>query len=141
MGSMTSSTSSAGFADVRHHPAARALLVILGWIAAAAVVATAHVELDGISPSAGAVAIIAALIAVAGAYTRLCARRAGITHALGVGIVWLVLAILTEIIVTTRLGVGWYGLLGSPDRPLLRNIFLFAWIFAPVLFARAEDEE
>jgi hypothetical protein len=68
------------------------------------------------------------------------AREAGITHALGVGIAWLVLSIATEIALTTRVGHGWFTLLGSPDRPLLRNVLLFVWIFAPALFARRESE-
>jgi len=39
----------------------------------------------------------------------------------------------------THLGRGWYAVLGSPARPLLRNIFFFVWIFSPALFARRED--
>jgi hypothetical protein len=47
--------------------------------------------------------------------------------------------IVTEIAGTMRLGHGWYAVLGSPERPLLRNIFFFVWIFAPAIFARRED--
>ena len=53
----------------------------------------------------------------------------------------LILTVMTEIVVTTRIGHGWYALLGTPQWPLLRNIFLFVWIFAPALFARGEREE
>lgn len=125
--------------ETRHHPIATALLVVLSWAASAIVVASAHIELDPVSPWGGAVATIAAIVIGAYGYTRFCARQADITYALGVGIAWLVLSIVTEITVTTRLGHGWYALIGTPDRPLLRNVFLFVWIFAPVLFARRED--
>lgn len=129
------------FADVRHHPVTTAVLVSLFWIAAAVLVATCHAELDALSPSGGAVATIAAIVGVAYAYTRLCARQAGISHALGVGIAWLALAIISEITISSRIGHGWYSLIGTPDHPLLRNLFLFVWIFSPALFARREIEE
>ena len=125
-----------GFADVRHHPVTTALLVVLFWIAAAVLVATCHIELDALSESGSAVATIASIVIVAYAYTHFCARCAGIDHALGVGIAWLVLAIVVEITVTSRTGHGWYALIGSPDRPLMRNVFMFVWIFAPAFFAR-----
>jgi hypothetical protein len=104
------------------------LLVFLFWLAAALLVAMA-----------GAFVKIAAIVAVAFAYTRLCARCAGMPYALGVGIAWLVLTIAAELLMTAHLGRGWFGLLGSPERPLLRNIDLFVWIFAPALFARGEE--
>jgi hypothetical protein len=126
------------FAEIRHHPVTTAALVSLFWIAAAILVATCHTELDRLSPSGGAAATIAAIVLVAYAYTRMCARHAGIGHALGVGIAWLVLAIVTEITIGSRTGHGWYSLIGIPGRPLLRNVFLFVWIFAPSLFARGE---
>lgn len=129
------------FADVHHHPVMTAVLVFLFWLAAGVLVATCHVELDRLSPSGSAVAIIAAIVGAAWAYTHFCARCAGISHALGVGIAWLVLAIVTEIALTNRTGHGWYALLGTPNRPLLRNLFLFVWIFAPALFARREFAE
>lgn len=127
------------FAETHHHPVTTASLVVLFWAAAAIVVATAHIELDPLSTTGGAVATIAAIVVAAYCYTRFCARQAGVSHALGVGIAWLVLAIVTEMTLTSRLGHEWYDLLGSPDRPLLRNVFLFVWIFAPTLFARGED--
>lgn len=127
------------FAETRHRLATTAVLVALFWIVAAAAVFTAHTELDPISPWAGAVTTIAVIFLSAYCYTRFCAPRAGISHALGVGIAWLVLGILTEFAMTAHLGHGWYGLLGSPDRPLVRNVFLFVWIFAPVFFAHEED--
>ena len=130
-----------GWGDVRHHPVRSALLVFLLWIAAAVLVATCHIELDARSGSAGAAAAIASIVVVAYAYTRLCARGAGIDHALGVGIAWLLLAIVVEITITSRIGHGRYSLIGTPDHPLLRNIFLFVWVFAPAAFAQRQAEE
>ncbi|HKO59291.1 MAG TPA: hypothetical protein VJ276_25720 [Thermoanaerobaculia bacterium] len=111
------------------------MLVFLFWIAAAVLAGACHLELDVLSPSSAAGATVGSIIVVAWLYTRLCARGAGISHALGVGIAWLVLAIVAEIAITSRIGHGWYSLIGTPDRPLLRNVFLFVWVFAPALFA------
>lgn len=130
----------ASFADVRHHPVTTAVLVVLFWIAASVLVATSHGRLDAVSEAGSAVAAASSIVITACAYTRLCARCAGIDHALGVGLAWLVLAIVAEIAVSSRLGHGWYSLIGTPDRPLLRNVFLFVWIFAPALFARREAD-
>jgi len=113
---------------------------VLFWIVAAILVATSHGLLDRRSPAGAATAAIASIGGAAYAYTRLCARCAGISHALGVGSVWLALAIGAEIVVSRRVGHVWCALLGPTDRPLLRNLFLFVWIFAPVLFAQREAE-
>jgi hypothetical protein len=128
------------FANRRHHPATTAVLVLFFWMIAAALVIAAHVEIEPRSLKAGAVATIAVLVLTAYAYSRLAARQAGVTHALGVGIAWLALAIVTELALATQTGHGWFYLLGSPEKPLLRNIYLFVWIFAPALFARREPE-
>jgi hypothetical protein len=114
----------------------RALLAFLFWIAAAVLVAACHLELDAQSAATCAVATIAAIVLVAFAYMHFCARCAGVDHALGVGIAWLVLAIVAEIAIGGRLGHGWYELLGTPAHPLLRNVSLFVWVFAPALAAR-----
>lgn len=128
------------FADVRHHPLTTAGLVLLFWLVAAMLAAACHRMLDARSLSGSAVATIFAVAGVAYAYTRLCARCAGIAHALGVGIAWLVLAIAAELAITSRTGHGWYALLGTPAHPLLRNVFLFLWVFAPALFAGRERD-
>lgn len=138
MTTMTRST--AEFRDVRHHPVTTALLIVLSWIGAAVMVATAHTRVDRLSAAGGAVAVVASICAMAYVYMRLLARQADGTHALGVGVAWLALAIVTEMVVATRVGHGWYGLLGSPEHPLLRSCFLFAWIFAPALFARRPEK-
>lgn len=116
------------------------MMQLLFWLVAAILVAIAQVEIDPLSVPGGAVVTIASIFAVAWAYTRLCAPHCGISHALGVGIAWLVLTIVTEMVMTARLGHGWYALLGTPVHPLLRNVFLFVWVFAPAFFAHAEEE-
>ncbi len=126
------------FATRHHHPATTAALVVVSWMIAAALVLAVHVEIEPRSARASAVATIAVLIATAYAYSRFVARQAGVSHALGVGTAWLSLSIATEIAVTSSAGHAWFTLLGSPDRPLLRNVLLFAWVFAPALFARRE---
>src|SRR5687768_6323347 len=107
--------------------------MVLFWIAIAAVVVAAQMTLQ---PLWAAFATIAAIVFGAYCYSRFRARNAGISHALGVGIAWLALGIGTELVMAAHLGHGWYGVLGSPDRPLLRNVFFFVWIFSPALFAR-----
>jgi len=137
----TMTQQAASFADSRHSFGTTAALVTLFWIVAAAGVGAVHRQIDPLSSSGGAVASIAVIVVTAWCYSRFCARCAGISHALGVGIAWLVLGIAAEIAVTMRLGHGWYGVLGTPDHPLLRNIYLFVWIFAPAIFAQREIEE
>jgi hypothetical protein len=114
----------------------RAILNVVFWCAAAFLVAAAHARLDRISIAVSSIGAMAAVFVCAFGYTRLHARHAGIAHALGVGITWLVLAIVAEMAMSAHLGYDWYGLLGTPDHPLLRNVFLFVWVFAPACFAR-----
>ena len=131
----------ARFAETRHHVATTAGLVVLFWTAAAASVTAAQTKLQPIWPAGATVATIAAIVLAACCYTRFCAQYAGISHALGVGIAWLALGIVIELVMVTRAGDGWVSVLGSPDRPLLRNVIFFAWIFSPAIFARREDQE
>lgn len=128
------------FADGAHHPTLTAVLVVGFWGVAAVLVATAHLELELFLPPAGsAMAATGAVFAAAYGYSHFAARQAGVSHALGVGAAWLLLSIITEMVVTSRLGHGWFALLGTPARPLLRNLSLFVWIFAPAFFARTEE--
>lgn len=129
------------FAETRHHVTTTAGLVVVFWAAAAAAVTAAQTQLHPLFPAGATVATIAAIVLAAWCYTRFCAQYAGISHALGVGIAWLALGIVTELVMVTRAGHGWYGVLGSPDRPLLRNVIFFVWIFAPAIFARRADQE
>jgi hypothetical protein len=138
---MTVMTQAAPFADSRHHPCTTAALVALFWLAAAALAGMAHVAVEPRSVLAGSAASIAAVFVCAYAYTRLAARQAGVSHALSVGIAWLVLAIATEMAMTAHFRHGWYALIGTPAHPLLRNLFLFVWVFAPSFFAHREVAE
>jgi hypothetical protein len=119
--------------------AATAALAVLFWALAAVLVFEAHRLIEPLSLFGGALCEIAAIVLAALAYMRLAARGGGVDHALGVGITWLVFAVISEIAVTMHFGHGWHALLGSPDRPLLRNVFLFVWMFAPAFFVRRED--
>lgn len=130
----------ARFASRHHHPFTTATLVALFWVVAAILVVGVHLAIEPRSPGAGAVVTIGFLVATAWLYTRLCAYEAGVTHALGVGIAWLSLSIATEVALSTYAGQGWFTLLGSPDHALLRNVYLFVWIFAPAIFARRESK-
>jgi len=104
----------------------RCALAVAFWIAAAIVIVAVHRE----------ACTLIAVVAAAYLYTRLCSAEGGVSHALGVGIAWLTLTVVTELIVARVSGHGWYTLLGRPDHPLMRNVTLFAWIFAPAVFAR-----
>src|SRR5258708_3719981 len=98
----------------------RLLYILLFWIAAAALVVLAH----------GMLAAQVVAIVVAGlAYVRLTAPRATLQHALGVGIVWVVLSIGAELL-------RGYSLIGLPAHPIQRDLLLLCWIVAPALFAR-----
>lgn len=126
------------FAETRHNRMTTAVLVILFWICAAVAVAIAQTRLQPVSPAGGATATVAAILLAAYCYTRFCARYAGISHALGVGIAWLALGIATELVMAARLRHEWNAVLCAPDHPLLRNLVFFVWIFAPALFARRD---
>ena len=56
--------------------------------------------------------------------------------ALFVGVGWAALAMITEVAASTRLGRGWFDLIGAPAHDALRIVMLFAWIATPALFAR-----
>jgi hypothetical protein len=128
----------AAFPYRHHHPAATALLIALFWAVGAVLLVVIHATLEPWARHSSAAASIAVIVLIAFAYTRLTAREAGVTHALTVGITWLTLSIVSELVLTTAVGHPWFTLLGSPDWPLLRNVLLFGWIFAPALFARRE---
>jgi hypothetical protein len=133
---MAANPPAARFAETHHRLTTTAAVVVLFWLAAAGAAAAAQMNLG---PIPATVATIAAILLAAYGYTRFCARQAGISHALGVGIAWLALSIISEIVLAAQLDRGWYAVLGSPARPLLRNLFFFVWIFGPALFARRED--
>lgn len=114
--------------------------VLLFWLLAAALVGSTQIWLVPRSLAAGATATIGGILATAYGYTRWCAPSAGASHALGVGIAWLFLTVVTEVVMEVRLGHSWHALLGSTGHPLLRNIFLLLWVFAPLVFAHGQGE-
>jgi len=136
---MTTMTQRDTVVVTKHNPLTTALRVLVCWLGSAALVAIAHATLDALSPGGSAVAVILSILGAAALYMRVFAPDADVTHALGVGIAWLVMTIVAEMITATLEGHGWYSLLGSPARPLLRNVFLFVWIFAPAIFARSRS--
>jgi FtsH-binding integral membrane protein len=123
----------------RRRAVTTAAFVALFWAIAAVLVATAHLQFDRISPLGSAAVEIAVLVGVAFGYMRFAARDGTVDHALLVGIVWLLLTIVAELLIQSRVHHGWFALLGTPARPVLRNVFLFVWIFAPAMFARRES--
>lgn len=137
---VTMTQSGARFSYRHHHPFTKATLVVMFWAIAAILVVGVHVVIEPRSFQGAAVSTVAVMIGTAWLYTKLCAFEAGGTHALGAGIVWLSLSIATEVALASHEGHGWFTLLGSPDRGLLRTVYLFVWIFAPALFARRESQ-
>jgi hypothetical protein len=124
------------FASRRHHPLVTALMVVVFWMIAAGLVMASRTLIEPWSARGNAVAEVGALLLTAYTYSRLAARDAGVSHALGVGTAWLMLSIATEVVLTTQEHRGWFTLLGSPEQAVFRNVMLFVWIFAPALFVR-----
>lgn len=114
---------------------------MLFWIVAALLVSVEHVLLAHAPASLAAAAEALTIFGVAFLYMRFAAREATVDHALGAGVLWLLLAIVTELAMTSHLHHEWYSLLGSRAHPLIRNLILFVWIFAPVIFARRTGVE
>lgn len=138
---MTTTDRIAPFASRRHRAATTAGLVTAFWLAGSILVTGAARAIEPLSRRAGAVAAVAAIVLTAFAYTRRVASEAGVSHALGVGIAWLVLSLAAEMAFAAWGIEPWLALLGSPQRPLLRHALLFAWVFAPALFARRDARE
>jgi hypothetical protein len=112
-----------------------AVMVIVFWILAAALVVAVHRNIDGASRIGGRIACAAAVVAAAGAYVKLGASRATIDHALLVGVTWLVLAIVAEI-ASTSLAAHRLDLLSRAAPPWFGDLMLFLWIAAPAFFVR-----
>jgi uncharacterized MnhB-related membrane protein len=112
-----------------------AALVLLFWLIAALLVIELHRMLAASSPVTCVVAQTLAILAAAFAYMKFGAADASVDHALFAGTAWLVLAILTELIMTAHDHHAWFEITGSPASAL-RNVLMFAWIAAPALFAR-----
>jgi hypothetical protein len=123
----------------KRHSAIRAAMIVVLWIAAAFLVAIAHLKMDAISPVASVVVEVTAIMAMAGAYVRLVTPEATLDHALFVGTTWVLLGIATEIAMTANSGHQWFALLGSPTNGGLRCVLLITWVIAPALFVRSRE--
>jgi hypothetical protein len=134
--SVTSYIDASSFSHRKHHAATTAAMVVVFWAIAALLVIVTHQVIGPLSVHACIVVQLATIIAVGFAYMALTAREATVDHALLVGTVWLLLAIVAELIATEHLGHTWFELLGAPAKPLYRCLLMFAWVAAPALFAR-----
>ena len=130
--------SPAGVAKPKHGRAFCAALAGASWIAAALLVAIANSQLTA-SPVAAVVIEVLAILIMAAAYMRIAAPEATLDHALFVGTAWVLLAIVTELIMTAESGRQWFALLGRPENGGLRCVLLIAWLIAPALFVRSHE--
>ena len=116
-----------------------AMLVVLTWAVAAALVLAANYEIEPVSPALDVVVKVIAIVVAALVYVRLCMPRTTLEGALAVGAAWLVLAIVVEVFEASTTGRGWFDLIGSPAHPVIRVVLLIAWVGAPALFVRARS--
>lgn len=124
--------------DTRRAGVTTIALAAAGWMVAAALVLLIHREHLGVI--ATGTAALAAILIASGIYTKATARAGGVPHALGVGVLWLLLTIVAEITVTAITGRQWFLLCGDPAHALFRTVLMFAWVFGPSLFARAAGD-
>ena len=121
---------------LRNHGTTTIATALIFWVAAALLIVMVQGFLQPISPAASVITKILAILAMSFAYMRLTRREVTIEEALFVGVGWAALAMITEVAASTRLGRGWFDLIGSPAHDALRIVMLFAWIATPALFAR-----
>jgi len=95
-----------------------------------------HNSLEPVSPARWPHGEVVIIMTMAFVPMRLVAREASIGDALLIGVAWLSVSIMTEMIAAAFLSHGWFPLIGSLARPLLRNVLLVAWTASPELFAR-----
>lgn len=119
---------------LRNHATTKVSFVVLFWAIAAIGVAAAHRILG--SPGLCSVVQIAVILGAASAMTTLTWRETTIDRALFAGVAWALFSIIAEIVASTNLSHPWFELLGSPAHPLLRDLLLVTWVFAPSLFVR-----
>ena len=119
---------------LRDHATTRVCFVVLFWAIAAIGVAAAHRVIG--SPGVRVVVQIAVILGAASALTTLTSREPTIDRALFAGVAWALFSIIAEIVASTNLSHPWFELVGSPAHPLLRDLLLLTWIFAPSLFVR-----
>jgi hypothetical protein len=121
----------------KQHLATRIAFMAICWAIAAIVVMTVQEHFGTVSAAVCVGLKSAVIIFAAMVYMKLVEPHASLDHAILVGMIWLVLAMFFEIGEASRLGRGWYELLGPPSQPVPRDIVLFVWLAAPALFARA----
>lgn len=117
----------------------RSAQVVVFWVIAAVLAFIGHTVVAQRSRNLGEAFAMLSVFIVAWAYSRTASPDFTVTHAMMVGVTWVVLAVAAEIANGARTGHGWYELMGHPDRPLLRNMMLFVWVFSPAIFARDEE--
>jgi hypothetical protein len=122
----------------KHGAAARAGLAAAFWIAAALAVGLTNSQMAS-SPVAAVVIEVAAILMMAAAYMRIVCPEATLDHALFVGTAWVLLAIVTELIMTAHSGRQWFALLGTPTNGGLRCVLLITWLIAPAVFVRSHE--
>jgi hypothetical protein len=135
---MTVLTHSRTLEKPKHHPAVRAALAAVCWIAAAVLVGVTNSRLAS-SPVAAVVIEVAAIVCLAAVYVRIVCPEGTLDHALFVGTTWVLLAIAAELIMTAQSGRQWFALLGTPANGGLRCVLLIAWLIAPALFVRSHE--
>lgn len=122
----------------KHRASVRAALAAACWTVAALAVGFTNSQLAS-SPVAAVVIEVAAILMMAAAYMRIACPEATLDHALFVGTAWVLLAIATELLMTTHSGRQWFALLGSPANGGLRCVLLIAWLIAPAVFVRSHE--
>jgi hypothetical protein len=120
---------------LRNHATAKVSFAVVSWALAAVGVAAAHQLLEPVSPAACVAAKVLIILAAASGFALLTSRLT-IELALFAGVAWAALCIVAEVAAAATAHHGWFDLLGSPSRPLLRDLLLVTWIFAPAVFAR-----
>jgi hypothetical protein len=123
----------------KHNAATRVALVIVFWSVAALLVAIIHQWIDSTSPVVSVVVKVAAIVAIAAAFSRFAASEGTLNHALFVGTTWVLLDIAAEIFMTVHSGHQWFALIGSPTNGGIRCVLLISWIIAPALFVRSRE--
>ena len=117
-----------------------AICIVVSWVIAAGLVLAANYFVEPVSPVIDAVVKLAVLVAVGFGYMRIM-RESTLEHALLVGSVWLVMAVVVEVAEASTRGRGWFDLIGNPAHPLIRTVLLIGWVAAPALFVRAHSSE
>ena len=121
---------------LRSHATTAVSFTVIFWAIAAIGVAAAHRIIGLASPGASTAVQIVVILAAAAAMTIVGPRGATLDQALFAGVAWALFSIIAEIVASTNLSHPWFALVGSPAHPMLRDLLLVTWIFAPALFAR-----